>query len=252
MKRIILFTFTILGITSFSFGQVSLSKDTAYINMEQGVSHKDTIVITNNSGHDVELRWSLISSNLKDYDAANPNDHWSLQFCECITCYTNDFSTLPTGAQCAAPLGFAPGANKQYWYLTINPNQQPMYNGKWVIKLDNLTDGITDTLVYLAVDPDGHPNPNPNSIKETSYNADVTSYPNPAKNQLTIEYSLTNVNTPVLSVYNLIGSKVASHSLNSVNGTFDINTSNLENGMYFYTIEEKGQRVFIQKFNVVH
>lgn len=245
IKKLLSFVFVFATALTVS-AQIDFTADTAYLELEDGVNHKATITLTNNSGHDISLRWSLISSTLNDNNDGDSDvsNNWKIQFCECNTCYTNSFDSLPGGAQCSDPMGHQAGANSQDWYLTVDPNGQTFTDAEWVIEVTNLTDGEIDTLVYLVTLP--------NSINNVTYNADVTSYPNPANNELIVDYTLTNVQTPVLSVYNLIGAKVASYPLNPVNGKLSINTSNLDNGMYFYTIEEQNQRVFIQKFNVVH
>ena len=165
-----------------------------------------------------------------------------MQFCDCVTCIGNDFGVLPSGAQC--PDAMPDGTNEE-WYLTADPNGQVVTgDGMYIIEVRNTTDNITDTLVYVAEAP--------NSVKNITYNANVTSYPNPANSELIVDYTLKNVSTPILNVYSIIGGKVATYELNQVNGSLNLNTSDFENGMYFFTIEEKGQRVFIQKFNVVH
>ena len=226
-----------------SFGQITIANDTVFLVMEDGVAHKASITISNNSGHDINLRWSLIESTLNDNDDGDGDNsnNWALQFCECNTCYSNDFGPLTNNAACSDPM--LDGSSLD-WYLTVNPNGQPMITGKWVIKVENLTDNITDTLVYTAYMP--------TAISKISYNAEVSNYPNPANNEMVVNYALTNVNAPVLSVYNIVGSKVATYPLNGSNGRLNVNTADLVNGMYFYTIEEEGQRIYIQKFNVVH
>lgn len=254
-KQILLILVTIVGAFTAT-SQVTFDKHTDTLIIEDGIAHKAEITLTNNSGHDIELKWKKIFSTLHDVvpPATDNTNAWNLQFCECNTCYTNDFGALTTGGSCNSPLDTATGSNSQKWYLTADQNGQTYGNAVWVIEVTNLTDNIKDTLSYYVMNPDSSNDPHetPNSINDVTYNADVTSYPNPANNELIVDYTLTNVQAPVLSVYNLIGAKVASYTLNPVNGKLAINTSNLDNGMYFYTIEEQNQRVFIQKFNVVH
>ncbi len=239
-----IFILFIALITVFSVSaQLSFNQDTASLIMEDGTAKKATINVSNNSGHAIDLRWNLISSTLNDNDnGVFPNTvSWKIQFCECNTCYNNDFGPILSAAGCADPMADGDSVD---WYLTIDPNGFPMVDGEWIIKVDNMTDNISDTLVYYAV--------HPNAVKSVSYNADVTSYPNPANSEFVVSYELTNVNAPVLNVYSIIGGKMATYSLSNSNGSVSINTLDFDNGMYFYTIEEEGQRVFIQKFNVVH
>ena len=247
MIKKVLFTLAIFGMTVSAQAQLSFDQDTARLTMKDGVAHKATIKVSNTSDHDISYRWSLINSTLNDNDDGDGDNsnNWALQFCECVTCYTNDFAGLPTNAQCPDPLSNVAGANSVDFYLTMDPNGQPLVAGEWIIKVENLTDNITDTLVYYCEVA-------PLSVKSVNYNAEVTSYPNPANNELVVNYELTNVSTPVLNVYSIVGVKIGTYELNSTQGRLEVSTSQLENGMYFYSIEEKGQRVFTQRFNVVH
>jgi hypothetical protein len=243
MKKVLPLFILIVSFNLGAIAQITFSKDTATLELVDGVLNKAKIVLTNNSGHDIDLRWSLITTTLNDNTSGTyPNTvSWKLQFCECITCYLNDFGVLPTGAQCPDPM---PTGTNEDWYLTADPNGQTVTQGMWIIEVQNTTDNIKDTLVYIAEAP--------NSVKNVTYNANVSSYPNPANNELVVDYQLKNVSAPVLNVYSIIGGKVATYELNQANGLLSVNTADFENGMYFFTIEEKGQRVFIQKFNVVH
>jgi len=60
-------------------------------------------------------------------------------------------------------------------------------------------------------------------------------YPNPFNNQFTVEYGLEN-KTAVLTIYNLMGVKVAEQTLTSQKTTVDL--SNVANGIYFAVITE--------------
>lgn len=242
MKKILSILVAVL--TFFSgYSQLTFDQDTATLTMEQNVQKKAKIIVSNNAGYDIAMRWSLISSTLNDNDDGDSDNsnNWALQFCECNTCYTNDFAGLVSAAQCADPM--SDGSSVE-WYLTVDPNGQAMDKGEWIIQVQNLTDNITDTLVFYAK--------NPLSVKEFSANAEVVSYPNPANNELIVNYELTNVSNPQLTVYSIVGSKLTSYSLNQKSGVLNLNTQELANGMYFYSIEEDGKRVFTQKFNVVH
>ncbi|MFT4754015.1 MAG: hypothetical protein ACI85Q_001571 [Salibacteraceae bacterium] len=243
MIKNILVLVSAIFIAQLGFSQLSFDTDTATLVMEDGIAKKAKIVVSNSSGKDITLRWSLINSTLNDNTDGDSDvsNNWKLQFCECNTCYSNDFSGLVTAAQCADPM--LDGSSVE-WYITVDPNGQSMQKGEWIIKVDNVTDNITDTLVFYAL--------NPLAVSEISFNAEVTSYPNPASSEFIVNYELTNVTTPILNIYSIVGSKLASYPLNSMAGSVNINTRNLQNGMYFYSIEEKGKRVFTQKFNVVH
>lgn len=240
MFKKLLFAILFLGTSFTAFSQLTFSPDSSYAQMVPGVYTKCSITVTNSGNHDVMVSWKMINSTLKDY--GNPGGAWGIGYCDCVQCYFNDFSLLIQQDSCPDPM--APGESIE-WYITVDPGTVAMDNAEWIVEVHNYTDDIKDTISYFLLD-------HPNSIEKVNQSADVKSYPNPAKNELIVDYSLTNVNNPVLSVYSLLGSKVASFPINEVNGRLNVNTSAYETGMYFYTIEENGQRVFIQKFNVVH
>ncbi|MGB0390079.1 MAG: T9SS type A sorting domain-containing protein [Salibacteraceae bacterium] len=232
MKKLLLLSAVFimsLGATA----QLSFDQDTASLTMEANVSHKAEILVSNTGNHKVKIRWSLISSTL--------NDDWGLQFCECNNCYTNDFGPLPTSGACADSMDIGESLK---WYLTVNPYNEPMEKGEWIIKVTNVTDNISDTLYYYAK--------NPLSVNNISANANVTSFPNPANDELVINYELTNVSKPQLTIYSIVGEEIATYQLNNIGGVLRLNTQELKNGMYFYSIKENNTRVFTQKFNIVH
>ena len=239
MKKILsILLFVAISVPAFS--QLTFDTDSAYMVMESGQWKKCEIELTNSGNHDIEVSWKLINSTILDF--GNPLGRWDVGYCDCIQCYFNEFAELIKLDTCPDPM--APGASIK-WYITMDPGAVQIQDAEWVIEVYNHTDDIKDTLSYFLLD-------GPNSVSKISYNAEVSSYPNPANNEMVVNYALTNVNAPVLSVYNIVGSKVATYPLNGSNGRLNVNTADLVNGMYFYTIEEEGQRIFIQKFNVVH
>ena len=259
MKKNILLVLASLFVFVSANAQVDFDKYSDTLILENGVAHKAEITITNNTDHDIELKWKKIFSTLHDVapGASDNSNAWNLQFCECNTCFTNDFGPLTPGGACNSPLSFDPTlVNSQKWYLTADQNGQDYGNAVWVIEVNNLTDNIKDTLRYFVMHPDSTNDPfnpvSPNSINEVSYNATINAYPNPANDELSINYELTNVSSPILSVYSIVGAKLDAHQLIGLNGNLTISTIDLESGMYFFTIEENGQRFHTQKFNVVH
>ena len=229
MKKTILFLLTVV-LSCSAIAQLTFDMDTARLTLEPNVPHKAIINVSNNSGKEIKVSWTLISSTL--------NEGWSRQFCECDNCHD---TFIPNSGECSEPMQ---DGEQIDWYITVNPLDLPLRSGQFVIAVNNETDGIIDTLTYIAEGA--------LSVNEVTPNANVTSYPNPANNEFVVNYKLNNVTTPTLNVYSIIGLKLRSFTLNPTNGTLTVPTLDLENGVYFYSIEEKGQRVFTQKFNIVH
>ena len=72
----------------------------------------------------------------------------------------------------------------------------------------------------------------------------LNAYPNPAQNETTIEYTLTSNSNVVITVSDIMGREIVrfnegSKAANSVNRVA-LNTANINNGTYFYTINANG------------
>jgi Secretion system C-terminal sorting domain len=73
-------------------------------------------------------------------------------------------------------------------------------------------------------------------------------YPNPAKDNLTVEFTGSSEGNVKVNVYNLSGQKVMNIENSSVKGlnTFGLNTSKLGTGVYIIEIENNGQKQYQQ------
>ncbi|MDD4830294.1 MAG: T9SS type A sorting domain-containing protein, partial [Bacteroidales bacterium] len=88
--------------------------------------------------------------------------------------------------------------------------------------------------------------PNPLSIKDINNVAsfNLNAYPNPAQNETTIEYTLTSNSNVVITVSDIMGREIVrmnegTKTANSINRVA-LNTANMNNGTYFYTINVNG------------
>ena len=83
-------------------------------------------------------------------------------------------------------------------------------------------------------------------------NASLTSaYPNPAGANASFSYSVLSGSAAVV-VRNVLGSTVLSESLSSGSGKFTINTANLADGIYFYSLVVDGKISQTKKLIVRH
>lgn len=82
----------------------------------------------------------------------------------------------------------------------------------------------------------------PASVAPNKASGRLTVYPNPATDNITIEYSTTTQAKVTIDVVNLIGKRVGSVSKTAVAGANSdkINTSNLPNGVYFVKLNVNG------------
>jgi len=95
--------------------------------------------------------------------------------------------------------------------------------------VSNVNDSATIVYKFIA---------EPVSVKNITKNiSKLTAFPNPAKNETVIEYSIeNNSNNLELIIKNMLGSIVYSTNLNNNNGKISINTLELNDGIYFYSI----------------
>lgn len=79
--------------------------------------------------------------------------------------------------------------------------------------------------------------PNQQGITKVSKQTPVNYYPNPFRDQLTIEWDANSVHS--IGVYNLLGIKVLEVPMNETHSAM-LSTINLENGIYFLQVETDG------------
>ena len=82
--------------------------------------------------------------------------------------------------------------------------------------------------------------------EELTVAASLNAYPNPAANNATISYSLNKSGNVSIVVTDLMGRVVMNmeqgNQTAGVNYTVDVNTANLANGTYFYTLNVNGEK----------
>lgn len=79
-------------------------------------------------------------------------------------------------------------------------------------------------------------------------NATANVYPNPAKNFITLDYQIpANSSSARFEIRNILGSVVSEMNLTSATGQQKIDISNLQNGVYFYTLVINNKAVISKK-----
>ncbi len=83
----------------------------------------------------------------------------------------------------------------------------------------------------------------------------VTLYPNPADNEVNINFTMSTDANASISITNSVGQVVAQQNVRGVKakqvGTAKFSTTNMASGIYFYTVEANGQRK-TERFVVSH
>lgn len=89
-----------------------------------------------------------------------------------------------------------------------------------------------------------------NSTEDNLLASSISIYPNPTNGYSQLSFELENTKKVNVSVYNLLGTQVATYSLGEVNNTsLELNLSNQPSGIYLISIEIDGQN-FIEKLLV--
>jgi len=77
-------------------------------------------------------------------------------------------------------------------------------------------------------------------------------YPNPANNFVSVDYDLPGLNNAKIMIFNLLGSKVKEIELTDAVGTLKVNTSDLLEGIYFYSLLINNEAIKTQKLIIKH
>lgn len=90
-------------------------------------------------------------------------------------------------------------------------------------------------------------------VNNTSENVtSVKAYPNPAADQVTIDFTMVKATDVTVSIYNIAGQVVATSSVkNAANGKVSFDTKNIPAGSYIYAVDADGSRN-TGRINVAH
>ena len=145
-------------------------------------------------------------------------------------------TSVCTGLECmadSASAEFTLAANGEYssayidFYVPENA-QRSLYNVK-VVDFST-SNALCETTVKIK----GH---NAGICQATGNNS-FAAFPNPASTSCAIDYTLDQTSHATLYIFNTLGVTVQTHNLSSTGGSIFINTSNLPNGIYYYTISD--------------
>jgi hypothetical protein len=223
-----------------AMGQLTYSDTSVSVQLDSSQAVRAEIYVKNSSATGTMISWRLLSSTLQDLD--HPDGAWSLVFCNCVTCYTNEFETIPDSGICVADL--LPGDSIS-WYMSVELNGLLGENAEWRIELMNHNSGKKDTWsYYFLADSLGWPN----SSTDLTVHSNVLLYPNPANQHLTVQFTNEKERTEDLMIYNLTGVLVKQVSVNAQN-TVQINIDDLPIGIYFVQVNGM-EETAIKRFSI--
>jgi hypothetical protein len=117
---------------------------------------------------------------------------------------------------------------------------------RWVFfNQDNVNDSVSVTIKYSTFGvgiEDGN-------VRQASLS---NAYPNPSRSSSIFSYSIPSGSEGSVVVRNILGSTLVSEPLAAGNGNFTINTENLGDGIYFYSLMLDGKISQTKKLIVKH
>lgn len=158
-------------------------------------------------------------------------------FCIGDLCYESASSTTPLVLQ--------PGESSdgRSFHLLYNPGgTEGITTVKYVFTSGEFQDSVTVNYIYGTV-----------GMEEADIRVNsLSAYPNPATASVNVAYDLSGFRTANtrLVITNLVGSKVVTRSISGTSGKVNVDISNLDAGIYFYSIEADGKIVSTKKLIV--
>ncbi len=108
--------------------------------------------------------------------------------------------------------------------------------------MNNPNDSVAHTITYEVTTTF--------DVPEVTQRERLSVYPNPASENITLEYDLTDVSSARFELVNIVGNLVYQKDLPSQVGTVDLNISKLKRGVYFYVLRSGEEAVITRKLVV--
>lgn len=186
------------------------------------------IKLHNETTDSLDLTWEVISNKMVS--------GWDFSLCDYGTCYI----TLPNGT--VKQMKTIPPGAYGFFKLTVNPTS---VDGSGIFKLivySAANASSPDTITFTANTPTG--------VAESSPKAELSVYPNPAKDFINIKWSDNYTGSPQsVVVFNIIGEKVA-EALIKAGFPTQLNTMDFSSGVYFIKFFDENNLAVTKKFYV--
>jgi hypothetical protein len=168
---------------------------------------------------------------------------------DCGDTWTTKFNKAGSALKTVSPKtsSFTPANNTEWRYESVDLNS---YAGQQQVLVR--FKGISDYGNNLYIDNINFSSNSVTSITESEIVNSINLYPNPASDNAFVEFDLAESTTVSITIMNAVGQKVMEQDLGKINSGIqknNINTSNLENGMYFVTINV-GDKTIIKKLTI--
>lgn len=156
-------------------------------------------------------------------------------------CYSGDESIFPYEMNAGESLTHAEAGDLAF-HLNYNPNRNEGTSLFHFTIFDETNPNIS-TSFYFSVTASAN-------VGIQNYNTNTLSaYPNPAKNYVTINYTISN-SPAKLVIRNLVGAIIFTQNINPADSKVKISLSNFKTGVYFYSIEQNNKALLTKKLIV--
>jgi hypothetical protein len=206
------------------------------------INNGDTITLTNaNATADFTLNLAITNSSSSPIEIKAKKTELSIitgsinYFCSWTSCYQPGTYVTPDSLPLAAGASFSPFI-VDYESEGNAGKSTVMYT--FYDRTDN-NDSIAVIVNYIA----GFVGIESNEKNVTLSKA----YPNPTKNAFYLDYNFSNTQNARVEVINVIGSVVKVQEIQGLNGKTMIDVSNLNNGVYFYSVIVDGKKYVSKK-----
>ena len=123
--------------------------------------------------------------------------------------------------------------------------QDPLTNG----------DAVYSARVMLDIDPEYFNNSSQRLMREKAeqqaQQIKGSIYPNPAKDEATLDYLIADGSTATLEIYSIVGNKVVSFTLESGSEYHKFSIKSLEGGIYVYRVIVNNEIKDTNKFIII-
>jgi hypothetical protein len=191
---------------------------------------------TDNIGNSIQVRATV--GNHSDM-----NSHPSLNITVLVT--NSQGVQTETFTETTGTIGTVSTASYTFTQSYTVPNDSVYYLTVYIDKYDNYSQNDTITIKRYTKDTIIIVPPGINSIKETKSFTLGQNIPNPANNSTLINYSVPEAGNVIFQVHSISGQLLYSKTIEAQRGnqSIELNTSTLAAGIYFYSMEYKGQRL---------
>ena len=226
MKKMLLFTFaSFLLICGNAFGQLSISKDSVGVTLQEGVKNYGYITVSNTSGATIKWNWRKLNSTI--------DSNWWVEFCDCSICV----NYLPDDGSC---FDLMDGQSKEF-KLGLELNGGTFSEQSLALEINDITNGIKDTITFVSEMF--------NSVNTIENRGVISTYPNPVVDVLTINTTAFQTTADLnANLLDLTGRIVKRLNITSTVQEVDLNA--VPNGIYVLELREGAESLTTEKIIV--